>query len=159
MDATQILINVTGGEPLVRKDLFEVMKYAKSLGFEWGMTTNGILLDDENIQNNNYLNTLKAIEVASKLECKKFVFAGSQAEYGNVKEKRTCNTECNPFMVYGKYKLKCKKGSDHDPVFEVEAILNDKVLATGSGKSKKLAEQKSAESALKKLKKLVNKNA
>lgn len=58
-----------------------------------------------------------------------------------------------------KYKLKCKKGSDHDPVFEVEAILNDKVLATGSGKSKKLAEQKSAESALKKLKKLVNKNA
>ncbi|MBR3887534.1 MAG: radical SAM protein [Clostridia bacterium] len=50
MDATKILINVTGGEPLVRKDLFEVMKYAKSLGFEWGMTTNGILLDDENIQ-------------------------------------------------------------------------------------------------------------
>ena len=44
-------------------------------------------------------------------------------------------------------------------MFEVEAILNDKVLATGSGKSKKLAEQKSAESALKKLKKLVNKNA
>lgn len=50
MDANKILINVTGGEPLVRKDLFEVMTYAKSLGFEWGMTSNGILLDDENIQ-------------------------------------------------------------------------------------------------------------
>lgn len=50
MDARQILLNVTGGEPLVRKDLFEVMTYARSLGFQWGMTTNGILLDDENIK-------------------------------------------------------------------------------------------------------------
>ena len=58
-----------------------------------------------------------------------------------------------------KYNLKSKKGSDHAPLFEVEAILNDKVLASGSGNSKKLAEQMAAESALKKLKKLVNKNA
>lgn len=51
MDARRILINVTGGEPLVRKDLCEVMEYAtKELGFHWGMTTNGILLNDENIQ-------------------------------------------------------------------------------------------------------------
>ena len=51
-DASKILINVTGGEPLVRKDLFEVMEYASNeLGFHWGMTTNGILLTDENILN------------------------------------------------------------------------------------------------------------
>lgn len=51
MDATKILINVTGGEPLVRKDLCEVMEYATNeLGFHWGMTTNGILLNDENIE-------------------------------------------------------------------------------------------------------------
>lgn len=51
MDATKILINVTGGEPLVRKDLCEVMEYATNeLGFRWGMTTNGILLNDENIE-------------------------------------------------------------------------------------------------------------
>ena len=51
MDATQIMINVTGGEPLVRKDLFEVMEYATGeLGFHWGMTTNGILLNDANIE-------------------------------------------------------------------------------------------------------------
>lgn len=51
MDASKILINVTGGEPLVRKDLAEVMEYAnKELGFMWGMTTNGILLNDENIE-------------------------------------------------------------------------------------------------------------
>lgn len=51
MDASKILINVTGGEPLVRKDLCEVMEYATNeLGFHWGMTTNGILLNEENIQ-------------------------------------------------------------------------------------------------------------
>jgi len=51
MNAHQILINVTGGEPLVRQDLCEVMEYAtKELGFHWGMTTNGILLNDENIE-------------------------------------------------------------------------------------------------------------
>lgn len=51
MNAHLILINVTGGEPLVRQDLCEVMEYAtKELGFHWGMTTNGILLNDENIE-------------------------------------------------------------------------------------------------------------
>lgn len=49
-NAREILINLTGGEPLVRKDIFEVMKYAASLGFHWGMATNGILLTDENIK-------------------------------------------------------------------------------------------------------------
>lgn len=51
MDASKILINVTGGEPLVRKDLCEVMEYATNeLGFRWGMTTNGMLLNNENIE-------------------------------------------------------------------------------------------------------------
>lgn len=51
MDASKILINVTGGEPLVRKDLCEVMEYATNeLGFRWGMTTNGILLNEGNIE-------------------------------------------------------------------------------------------------------------
>lgn len=48
--ADEILINVTGGEPLLRKDLFEVMTYAKKLGFHWGMTTNGIQINDEIIE-------------------------------------------------------------------------------------------------------------
>ena len=49
-NANEILINVTGGEPLVRKDIFEVMEYASNLGFHWGLATNGILLTDENIK-------------------------------------------------------------------------------------------------------------
>ena len=45
--AKNVMLYVTGGEPLVRKDLFEVMDYANKLGFIWGMTTNGILIDEE----------------------------------------------------------------------------------------------------------------
>lgn len=51
MDASKILINVTGWEPLVRQDLCEVMEYATNeLGFHWWMATNGILLNDANIE-------------------------------------------------------------------------------------------------------------
>lgn len=46
-DASEILLNVTGGEPLMRKDLFDIMQYANELGFRWGMTTNGMLINDE----------------------------------------------------------------------------------------------------------------
>lgn len=47
MDPAKIMINVTGGEPLLRKDLFQVMQYATELGFPWGMVTNGCLIDEE----------------------------------------------------------------------------------------------------------------
>ncbi len=46
----KILLNVTGGEPLVRKDLFDILEYAVSLGFPWGMTSNGILISDEMVK-------------------------------------------------------------------------------------------------------------
>lgn len=51
MDISKMMIHVTGGEPLVRKDLCDVMEYATcELGFHWGMTTNGILLNETNIE-------------------------------------------------------------------------------------------------------------
>ena len=45
--AENIFLNITGGEPLVRKDLFSIMDYAVKLGFHWGMTSNGMLITDE----------------------------------------------------------------------------------------------------------------
>jgi AdoMet-dependent heme synthase len=36
---------VTGGEPLVRKDIFEVMSYAHKKGLKTGMATNGLLIN------------------------------------------------------------------------------------------------------------------
>lgn len=43
-DPSKVFLNVTGGEPLVRKDLFDILKYAVSLGYQWGMTSNGMLI-------------------------------------------------------------------------------------------------------------------
>lgn len=39
---------LSGGEPLLRPDIFEVAKRAKSMGFYVGFSTNGTLLDDAN---------------------------------------------------------------------------------------------------------------
>jgi len=43
-DPNNVFLNVTGGEPLMRKDFFEIMKYASDLGYFWGMTSNGMLI-------------------------------------------------------------------------------------------------------------------
>ena len=37
---------ITGGEPLLRPEFFEIMGYAHALGFHWGMTSNGTLIDE-----------------------------------------------------------------------------------------------------------------
>jgi radical SAM protein with 4Fe4S-binding SPASM domain len=39
---------VTGGEPLTRQDLFEVLSCANSLGIKTGIATNGFLIDEKN---------------------------------------------------------------------------------------------------------------
>lgn len=39
-----------GGEPLVRKDLFDLVKYAKTLGLNTVIVTNATLLDEDNIE-------------------------------------------------------------------------------------------------------------
>ena len=47
---TYTMLNVTGGEPLMRNDLFEIMGSASEMGFDWGMVTNGSLITDEVIE-------------------------------------------------------------------------------------------------------------
>ena len=46
-DAGEIMLVVTGGEPLVRPDLFEVLGQARELGFKLGMVTNGYTLTED----------------------------------------------------------------------------------------------------------------
>lgn len=41
---------LSGGEPLLRADIYEVSHHAKSLGFYVGLSTNGTLINEENIQ-------------------------------------------------------------------------------------------------------------
>ena len=46
-DVREIRLCITGGEPLLHPDFFEIMNYAKSLGYLWGMTSNGTLITKE----------------------------------------------------------------------------------------------------------------
>lgn len=48
--AANVFLAVTGGEPLVRPDLFEVMGGARDLGFAWGLVTNGWAVDDRVVE-------------------------------------------------------------------------------------------------------------
>ncbi|MGA1846593.1 radical SAM protein [Deferribacter abyssi] len=41
------VIVLSGGEPLLRKDVFDIAKYGTKLGFRMCMATNGVLVDDE----------------------------------------------------------------------------------------------------------------
>ena len=38
---------LTGGEPMIREDFFEIAEMIHALGFKWGMTTNGTLITPE----------------------------------------------------------------------------------------------------------------
>lgn len=61
--------------------------------------------DDEDAQSANISYTLSAIDIARKAGCKKFVGAGSQAEFGIKSEPLGCDTEAEPQSEYGKAKL------------------------------------------------------
>lgn len=46
-DLSRIQLCITGGEPLLRKDFFEILSYAHELGYHWGMTSNATLITKE----------------------------------------------------------------------------------------------------------------
>lgn len=48
--AKKIMLAITGGESLLRKDIFEVIEFADKLGFNCGMVTNGLLLTVETVK-------------------------------------------------------------------------------------------------------------
>jgi MoaA/NifB/PqqE/SkfB family radical SAM enzyme len=43
-------ITFAGGEPLLRRDIFELVEYASSLGFYVSMVTNGLLVDEKKVK-------------------------------------------------------------------------------------------------------------
>lgn len=46
-DPATVMVSTVGGEPLVRKDIVECGREIKRRGFQWGLVTNGYLLDEK----------------------------------------------------------------------------------------------------------------
>ena len=72
--------------------------------FAWAGAS-GTGRNDMFLQNSNIKYALDAVMVAKRFGCKRFVFAGSQAEYGLVNGKLTSKTPTFPQMGYGYAKL------------------------------------------------------
>jgi len=58
-----IMICLTGGEPLLHPDFFIIAKEIVKLGFPWGITTNGTLIDEEKAKSLKALN-LESISIS-----------------------------------------------------------------------------------------------
>ena len=43
-DISRLQLCITGGEPLLRPDFFDILGYAHELGYRWGMTSNATLI-------------------------------------------------------------------------------------------------------------------
>lgn len=50
-NTSQIMVCITGGEPLLHPDLCKVIQLSRSMGFYAGMTSNGTLIDREKAEN------------------------------------------------------------------------------------------------------------
>lgn len=83
-------------------------KYDTFYHFAWNYT-DGNGRKDATLQAKNIITTLEAVELANRLGCKKFIGAGSQAEYGNVEGKISPATNTNPDVPYGISKLAAGK--------------------------------------------------
>ncbi|MBO4663730.1 MAG: TIGR04133 family radical SAM/SPASM protein [Bacteroidaceae bacterium] len=50
VNTSEVLIVITGGEPLVRKDIEDVGREVVKRGYNWGLVTNGWLLDEARLR-------------------------------------------------------------------------------------------------------------
>lgn len=94
----------------------EGLDYEVFYHFAWGYTDK-TTRNDPVLHEKNIKYALDAVELAKKLGCKKFIGAGSQAEYGRFEGKLTALTPINPDIAYGMAKyaagrltnLRCKE--------------------------------------------------
>ena len=102
--------NIPSGAKVVFCDLSELIAlkpdFSADIFFHlaWDKTGAGGR-DDVDVQLKNVEYTLDAVRLAKKLGCKKFVGAGSQAEYGITDKPLTPNSMLNPSSGYGVAKM------------------------------------------------------
>ena len=97
---------------IVSTTLDELPQYVKNNGISadiffhlaWNGSA-GAMREDFSVQAKNIEYVKNALQAAKVCSCRKFVGAGSQAEYGVVHGKATEETQPNPFMMYGAAKV------------------------------------------------------
>lgn len=100
---------------LVAKDVTDIHGWKEQVGetdlfyhFAWG-GVGSVGRADSAIQEKNVQTALACMNAASEMNCKRFLFAGSQAEYGLTNDFVDELHLCQPVIEYGKAKLKVKK--------------------------------------------------
>ena len=97
---------------IVECDLAELVDFTDELGnnydtfyhLAWACTV-GETRNDVSAQMNNIKYTIDAVELAKRLGCKRFIGAGSQAEYGRSDKKLNSSVPTFPENAYGIAKL------------------------------------------------------
>lgn len=75
------------------------------------------------LQAKNIGYALDALETAGKLGCRRFLFSGSQAEYGICRELMREDMECSPVSEYGKDKLMvCRQAAERARELHIDYI-------------------------------------
>lgn len=77
------------------------------LHFGWGGSGSNSRTD-RTLQKKNMEDSLRTIRAAEKMGCRKFLFSGSQAEYGLHDTVMTEESECRPRSLYGEAKLQMR---------------------------------------------------
>jgi nucleoside-diphosphate-sugar epimerase len=90
-----VYCNITDYCKLNLKESFDIFYH-----FAWENTA-GASRDVVDVQVKNIQYTLDAVRLANRLGCRKFIGAGSQAEYGIVAEPLKSDTSVNPKSCYG----------------------------------------------------------
>ena len=94
---------------VIELSLNRLNEFNGSYDLMYHLAWNGSSGNDRNdfyMQYSNIKYTVEAIKLAKRCGCKKFIGAGSQAEYGIVHgEAKEDETVCKPFMMYGAAKL------------------------------------------------------
>jgi len=106
-------------------------------------------------------NTLEAVIAALYLDggfetARKFIFNYLSAQKRlvvNDSKSKLQEYIQSQFQTLPDYKVVSESGPDHEKIFEIGVMLKDKLMGTGSGKSKKEAEQAAARNALREINK------
>lgn len=91
------------------------------------------------------------LAVAKLFESRLIEISGTEGDFSSDFKTRLQERVQESFKNTPTYHVETESGPDHDKIFEISVKVDGEVLATGTGKSKKAAEQDAAKKALEKM--------